>query len=47
MDPELWAESNGDPARLLGGVSTKRLAALAKDRKFIRRLQDAPDAATV
>jgi starch phosphorylase len=43
VDPELWAESNGDPARLLGGVSTRRLAALAKDRKFIRRLQDVSD----
>jgi starch phosphorylase len=43
VDPELWAESNGDPARLLGGVSTHRLAALAKDRKFIRRLQDVSD----
>ena len=43
VDPELWAESNGDPARLLGGVSTDRLAALAKDRKFIRRLQDVSD----
>jgi starch phosphorylase len=43
VDPELWAESNGDPARLLGGVSTGRLAALAKDRKFIRRLQDVSD----
>jgi starch phosphorylase len=43
VDSELWAESNGDPARLLGGVSTDRLAALAKDRKFIRRLQDVSD----
>ncbi len=43
VDPELWADCNGDPARLLGGVSTDRLAALAKDRKFIRRLQDVSD----
>ncbi len=43
VDPELWAECNGDPARLLGGVSTDRLAALAKDRKFLRRLQDVSD----
>ncbi|MDT0259833.1 alpha-glucan family phosphorylase [Jatrophihabitans lederbergiae] len=43
IDPELWAECNGDPARLLGGVSTERLAALAKDRKFLRRLQDVSD----
>jgi len=43
VDPELWLESHGDPARLLGGVSTDRLAALAKDRRFIRRLQDVSD----
>ncbi len=43
VDPELWAECNGDPARLLGGVSTDRLATLAKDRKFLRRLQDVSD----
>jgi starch phosphorylase len=40
VDPELWAESHGDPTRLLGGVSTERLANLARDRKFLRRLQD-------
>jgi starch phosphorylase len=43
VDPELWAECNGDPARLLGGVSTDRLAALAKDRRFLRRVQDVSD----
>jgi starch phosphorylase len=43
VDPELWSECNADPARLLGGVSTDRLAALAKDRKFLRRLQDVSD----
>jgi starch phosphorylase len=43
VDPDLWAESRGDPARLLGSVSTDRLAALAKDRKFLRRLQDVSD----
>jgi starch phosphorylase len=43
VDADLWAECNGDPARLLGGVSTDRLATLAKDRKFIRRLQDVSD----
>ncbi|UQX89908.1 alpha-glucan family phosphorylase [Jatrophihabitans telluris] len=43
VDPELWADCNGDPARLLGGVSTDRLAALAKDRKFLRRLSDVSD----
>ncbi|HEX8096330.1 DUF3417 domain-containing protein, partial [Jatrophihabitans sp.] len=43
VDPELWSECNADPARLLGGVSTDRLVALAKDRKFLRRLQDVSD----
>ncbi|MEO6701168.1 MAG: alpha-glucan family phosphorylase, partial [Jatrophihabitantaceae bacterium] len=43
VDPELWVECHGDPGRLLGGVSTERLAALAKDRKFLRRLQDVSD----
>src|ERR1700704_4045238 len=43
VDPELWAECHGDPARLLGGVSTPRLQSLAKDRRFIRRLQDVSD----
>jgi starch phosphorylase len=43
VDPDLWAESNGDPAKLLGGVHTDRLATLAKDRKFIRRLRDVSD----
>jgi starch phosphorylase len=43
VDPELWVECNGDPARLLGGVSTDRLALLAKDRRFLRRVQDVSD----
>ncbi|MDQ2837345.1 MAG: alpha-glucan family phosphorylase [Actinomycetota bacterium] len=43
IDPEVWAECHGDPARLLGGVSTDRLTALAKDRRFLRRLQDVSD----
>jgi starch phosphorylase len=43
VDPDLWAESNGDPAKLLGGVSNDRLNALARDRRFLRRLQDVSD----
>ncbi|MDQ1750641.1 MAG: glycogen phosphorylase [Pseudonocardiales bacterium] len=43
VDPELWARSHGDPAKLLGGVSADRLASLARDRKFLRRLQDVSD----
>ncbi len=37
VDPDLW---EGDPVRLLGAVSQERLAALAQDRRFLRRLQD-------
>ncbi|HEX2904035.1 MAG TPA: alpha-glucan family phosphorylase [Jatrophihabitans sp.] len=43
VDPELWTECNGDPTRLLGEVSNDRLNALAKDRKFLRRLSDVSD----
>src|SRR3954469_7209907 len=43
LDPALWQQCNGDPVKVLGEVSAERLAALAKDRKFIRRLQDAVD----
>ncbi|WP_338895983.1 glycosyltransferase family 1 protein [Streptomyces sp. TG1A-60] len=38
VDPERWAASGGDPVRLLGSVSTRRLAELAEDRRFLRRL---------
>jgi starch phosphorylase len=43
LDPELWQRTGGDAVRVLGGVSAERLAQLAKDRKFVRRLQDAVD----
>ncbi len=43
VDPELWRECEGDPVRLLGAVSAERLAALARDRRFRRRLSDAAD----
>jgi len=43
IDPVAWADAQGDPGRLLGSVSTERLTALAKDRKFLRRLQDVSD----
>jgi starch phosphorylase len=43
LDPELWQRVGGDPVRALGEVSAERLAQLAKDRKFVRRLQDAVD----
>jgi starch phosphorylase len=43
VDPQLWAEVGLDPIRLLGAVSPERLAALAADRRFLRRLDDAAD----
>jgi starch phosphorylase len=43
LDPALWQELGGDPVKVLGEVSAERLSALAKDRKFVRRLQDAVD----
>src|SRR5712691_3245933 len=43
VDPDLWRECGGDPVRLLGAVSPTRLAALAKDRRFGRRLSDAAE----
>ncbi|MER6034701.1 glycosyltransferase family 1 protein [Streptomyces sp. NPDC001835] len=38
VDPERWAAAKGDPVRLLGGVRPARLAELAGDRRFLRRL---------
>ncbi|QWB22989.1 MULTISPECIES: glycosyltransferase family 1 protein [Streptomyces] len=38
VDPERWAASGRDPVRLLGSVPPARLAALAEDRRFLRRL---------
>ncbi|MEV7993977.1 glycosyltransferase family 1 protein [Streptomyces sp. NPDC086077] len=38
VDPERWAASGGDPVRLLGSVPPARLAELAEDRRFLRRL---------
>ncbi|MEW2258835.1 glycosyltransferase family 1 protein [Streptomyces sp. NPDC047869] len=38
VDPERWASAKGDPVRLLGGVRPARLAELAGDRRFLRRL---------
>jgi starch phosphorylase len=43
LDPELWETCGGDPVKVLGEVSAERLAALAKDRRFLRRLQDVTD----
>ncbi|NBM18332.1 alpha-glucan family phosphorylase [Streptomyces sp. GC420] len=43
VDPEGWAASGQDPVRLLGTVSSARLAELADDRRFLRRLAAAVD----
>ena len=43
VDPERWAASGGDPVRLLGSVRPGRLAELAEDRRFLRRLTVAAD----
>ncbi|GAA3070946.1 alpha-glucan family phosphorylase [Streptomyces glomeratus] len=43
VDPERWAASDGDPVRLLGSVPPARLAELAEDRRFLRRLAAAAD----
>ncbi|MBW1601531.1 alpha-glucan family phosphorylase [Streptomyces sp. JJ66] len=38
-DPEGWRASGGDPLKLLGSVPAARLAELAQDRRFQRRLK--------
>jgi starch phosphorylase len=43
VDPQLWRACNGDPGKMLGEVSGDRLAELARDRKFLRRLSDVGD----
>ncbi|MFI1394833.1 alpha-glucan family phosphorylase [Streptomyces sp. NPDC020681] len=43
VDPEGWQAVGGDPVRLLGSVSARRLAELAGDRRFLRRLAAAAD----
>ncbi len=40
VDPELWQACGRDPGRMLGEVSAERLAVLARDRRFLRRLGD-------
>lgn len=43
IDPDTWEAVGGDPNRLLGAVSPERLATLAEDRRFLRRLRAAAD----
>src|SRR3954454_17192870 len=42
VDPETWEAVGHDPVRLLGEVGADRMAALAKDRRFLRRVLGAP-----
>src|SRR4051794_41480787 len=39
LDPDLWETCGGDPVKVLGEVSAERLATLADDPAFLRRLQ--------
>ena len=43
IDRERWEAAGHDPIRLLGEVPPERLARLAEDRRFLRRLSDAAD----
>ncbi|MGW6458028.1 alpha-glucan family phosphorylase [Streptomyces sp. NPDC055078] len=43
VDPGGWQTAGGDPVRLLGSVPAARLAELAGDRRFLRRLTAAAD----
>ncbi|GAA1250272.1 hypothetical protein GCM10009665_46210 [Kitasatospora nipponensis] len=43
VDPGVWEAVGEDPVRLLGEVPAARLAALAVDRRFLRRLGDLTD----
>ncbi|MEU8249889.1 alpha-glucan family phosphorylase [Nonomuraea sp. NPDC048916] len=43
VDPVLWEQVGHDPVALLGAVDPRRLAELAADRRFLRRLADAAD----
>jgi starch phosphorylase len=43
VDADGWERCGHDPVKLLGEVPADRLTALAKDRRFLRRLADAHD----
>ncbi len=43
VDSEVWEGCGNDPVGLLGQVSSERMSALARDRRFLRRLKDAAD----
>lgn len=39
IDPQLWQELHGDPVKLLGSLSSARLAELAQDPVFVARVE--------
>ncbi len=39
VDAQAWRASNHDPVRFLGTVSTQRLTALSKDKRFLKQLE--------
>ena len=41
IDPAAWAASGGDPVAMLSALPSARIAALAADRDFLRRLGEA------
>ena len=43
VDPELWTACDADPVKMFGELSAQRLAILAKDRRFLRRMNDVFD----
>ncbi len=43
VDPDRWQTCGHNPGRMLGEVSAERFAQLAKDRRFLRRLDDVHD----
>jgi len=43
VDPDGWETCGHDPVALLGQVSSERMSTLSRDRRFLRRLQDAAD----
>jgi glycogen phosphorylase len=43
VDPDTWDAVGHDPVRLLGEVDAERMATLAKDRRFLRRLGEMHD----
>src|SRR5215471_1942651 len=43
IDPAAWAASGGDPIAMLSALPSARIAALASDQDFLRRLAEAEE----